>query len=48
MDQSSSVTAADLVNFKSTAELMQIFSEYGEERYSRRIAEAIVRRRALL
>ncbi|NLL64638.1 MAG: 16S rRNA (cytosine(1402)-N(4))-methyltransferase RsmH [Clostridiaceae bacterium] len=45
MDQSSSVTAADLVNFKSTAELMQIFSEYGEERYSRRIAEAIVRRR---
>ncbi|HHX37700.1 MAG TPA: 16S rRNA (cytosine(1402)-N(4))-methyltransferase RsmH [Clostridiaceae bacterium] len=45
MDQSGVLTAADLVNLKSAAELTRIFSEYGEERYSRRIAEAIVRRR---
>jgi 16S rRNA (cytosine1402-N4)-methyltransferase len=39
-------TAADLVNTAEEAELARIFYEYGEERASRRIAHALVRRRA--
>lgn len=39
------VTAADLVNTAEQAELARIFFVYGEERQSRRIAAAIVRRR---
>lgn len=39
-------TAADLVNEEDEAELARIFWIYGEERASRRIAHAIVRRRA--
>ncbi len=46
MDRSSPVTAAEVVNTWSEAELRRIFFEYGEERYSARIAERIVRRRA--
>ncbi len=38
-------TAADLVNTRDEAELAKIFFEYGEERYSRRIARTIVARR---
>ena len=38
-------TAADLVNAGEAAELARIFWIYGEERQSRRIAAAIVRRR---
>jgi len=38
-------TAADLVNTEPPAELARIFWIYGEERQSRRIASAIVRRR---
>lgn len=38
-------TAADLVNGKSAEELTAIFFEYGEEKFSRRIAERIVRER---
>ncbi|MDP3852382.1 16S rRNA (cytosine(1402)-N(4))-methyltransferase RsmH [Phenylobacterium sp.] len=38
-------TAADLVNTAEPAELARIFWVYGEERESRRIARAIVRRR---
>jgi 16S rRNA (cytosine1402-N4)-methyltransferase len=39
-------TAADLVNEAEAAELARIFYVYGEERRSRRVAAAIVRRRA--
>ncbi len=46
MDRSSPVTARDIVNGRSEEELRRIFFEYGEERYSRAIAAAIVRRRA--
>jgi 16S rRNA (cytosine1402-N4)-methyltransferase len=39
-------TAADLVNSETAEELARIFYVYGEERQSRRVAGAIVRRRA--
>ncbi|HZT97940.1 MAG TPA: 16S rRNA (cytosine(1402)-N(4))-methyltransferase RsmH [Chloroflexota bacterium] len=39
-------TAADIVNQAPEEELTRIFFEYGEERYSRRIARQIVGRRA--
>ncbi len=39
-------TAADLVNTAEQAELARIFFVYGEERQSRRVAAALVRRRA--
>lgn len=45
MDRSCGQTAADLVNELSDEELAHIFFHYGEERYSRRIARAIVKRR---
>jgi 16S rRNA (cytosine1402-N4)-methyltransferase len=38
-------TAADLVNHEDEAELARLFWVYGEERASRRIAKALVRRR---
>lgn len=46
MDPSSSLTAADIVNTYSEAELADILHRYGEERFGRRIAAQIVRRRA--
>ncbi len=45
MDQDSGRTAADLLNSLSLQELSRILSRYGEERFSRRIAEAVVRER---
>lgn len=45
MDQRESRTAADLVNRLPEPELTRILFEYGEERYARRIARAIIRRR---
>jgi len=45
MDPSMAVTAADIVNTWPEAELARLFGQYGEERYSRRIARAIVFRR---
>lgn len=45
MDQRESLTAADLVNRLPEQELTRILFEYGEERYARRIARAIIRRR---
>lgn len=45
MDPSQSLTAADVVHGESEAELAQLFQRYGEERYARRIARAIVRER---
>ena len=46
MDPSAELTAADLVNETNECELADIFRRYGEERYARQIARAIVRRRA--
>jgi 16S rRNA (cytosine1402-N4)-methyltransferase len=45
MDPSSETSARELVNEAGERELTQIFREYGEERYARQIARAIVRRR---
>lgn len=42
MDRSSGQTAADLVNHLPEEELANLIYQYGEERYSRRIARAIV------
>jgi len=46
MNQSDGMTAADVVNTTDEAELMRIFFQYGEERYSRRIARKIVEQRS--
>jgi 16S rRNA (cytosine1402-N4)-methyltransferase len=45
MDRTSADTAADLVNTLEERELCRIIREYGEERFARRIAAAIVRSR---
>src|SRR2546421_756898 len=45
MDPSADVSARELVNDLSERELAQVFKNYGEERYARQIARAIVRRR---
>ncbi|WP_066966415.1 16S rRNA (cytosine(1402)-N(4))-methyltransferase RsmH [Microbulbifer sp. Q7] len=46
MDTSRGISAAEWVNTESEAELARVFKEYGEERFARRMAGAIVRRRA--
>jgi 16S rRNA (cytosine1402-N4)-methyltransferase len=46
MDVSATRSAQDVVNEASERELADIFRRYGEERFSRQIARAIVRRRA--
>lgn len=46
MNKDEGVTAADLVNNLTKEELAKIFFEYGEEKFSRRIADAIVRERS--
>ena len=46
MDQTQGVTAADLVNHLPERELADVIFAYGEERYSRRIARAIVQARS--
>ncbi|MGQ0666118.1 MAG: 16S rRNA (cytosine(1402)-N(4))-methyltransferase RsmH [Nitrospiraceae bacterium] len=46
MDQADGMTAAELVNRSREDRLADIIFQYGEERYSRRIARAIVRERA--
>lgn len=45
MDTTEGLTAADVLNDYSEKDLARIFHEYGEERYSRQIASAIVERR---
>jgi 16S rRNA (cytosine1402-N4)-methyltransferase len=47
MDPSADVSARTLVNELPERELAQIFRRYGEERYAKQIARAIVRRRPL-
>jgi 16S rRNA (cytosine1402-N4)-methyltransferase len=46
MDQSGGRTAAEVVNTYPAAELARVLREYGEERFARRIADAVVRERA--
>jgi 16S rRNA (cytosine1402-N4)-methyltransferase len=46
MDPSAPYSARDLVNDGDERDLADIFKRYGEERYARQIARAIVRRRA--
>lgn len=46
MDSSSGSTAADIVNQWSEADLAALIRTYGEERFARQIAAALVRRRA--
>ena len=45
MDPSQPLTAADVVNRYTPVELARVLSRWGEERFARRIAAAIVRRR---
>ncbi|MEN2997039.1 MAG: 16S rRNA (cytosine(1402)-N(4))-methyltransferase [Acetomicrobium sp.] len=45
MDPEAELTAFDIINNYSVIELSDIFYKYGEERYSRQIAKAIVRYR---
>jgi 16S rRNA (cytosine1402-N4)-methyltransferase len=45
MDPSAPVSARELVNDSAERELAEIFRVYGEERYARQIARAIVKRR---
>lgn len=47
MNRDGGISAADVVNGYSEKELKNIFSVYGEERYSGRIASEIVRQRAI-
>lgn len=46
-DPSLLVTAADLVNGLTTKELYELFQKFGEEKFSRRIADVIVRTRRI-
>jgi 16S rRNA (cytosine1402-N4)-methyltransferase len=46
MDRTQALTAAEVLNTYPVARLAQVLREYGEEKYARRIAEAVVRARA--
>jgi 16S rRNA (cytosine1402-N4)-methyltransferase len=46
MDQSSGITAEQVVNTYPPGDLVRVLREYGEERFATRIVEAIVRERA--
>jgi len=46
MDPSAELTARDVVNETPESELAEIFRRYGEERYAKQIARAIVKRRS--
>lgn len=45
MNRAGTLTAADVVNGYPAAELARVLSQYGEERFARRIADAVVRER---
>lgn len=45
MDPTGGITAAEVLNTYPAGELTRILREYGEERFARRIAEAVVRER---
>ncbi len=46
MDGSTGATAADVLNTYPEADLVRVLREYGEEKFARRIAGAVVRERA--
>jgi 16S rRNA (cytosine1402-N4)-methyltransferase len=46
MDPTAGATAADVVNSYSVGELTRVLRDYGEERFARRIAQAIERERS--
>lgn len=46
MNQAASLTAADVLNTYPADRLARVLRDYGEERYARRIADAVVRERA--
>lgn len=46
MDQGSPLTAADVLNTYPAGRLAKVLRDYGEERFARRIADAVVRARA--
>ena len=46
MDRAGDRTAADIVNEYPAADLARVLRDYGEERFARRIADAVVRARA--
>lgn len=46
MDQTLGITAAEVLNTYSAQDIARILREYGEERFARRIADAVVRERA--
>ena len=46
MDQQGPLTAADVLNTYTADRLARVLREYGEERFARRIADAVVRERA--
>jgi 16S rRNA (cytosine1402-N4)-methyltransferase len=46
MDQDSGITAAQILNTYDRADLERILHEYGEERFAKRVASAVVRERA--
>ncbi len=45
MDSSSGLSAADVLNTYSVAELTRVLRDYGEEKFARKIANAVVRER---
>jgi 16S rRNA (cytosine1402-N4)-methyltransferase len=45
MNQTAELTAADVLNTSPADQLARVLREYGEERFARRIAEAVVRER---
>ena len=47
MNQAGELTAAEVLNTYSADRLARVLRDYGEERYARRIADAVVRERAL-
>ncbi|MGH3302226.1 MAG: 16S rRNA (cytosine(1402)-N(4))-methyltransferase RsmH [Streptosporangiaceae bacterium] len=47
MDQTGELTAADVLNTYPADRLARVLRDYGEERYARRIADAVVRERAI-
>jgi 16S rRNA (cytosine1402-N4)-methyltransferase len=46
MDQTAELTAEEIVNHYPAAELARVLRDYGEERFARRIADALVRERS--
>ena len=48
MDTNEELTAKDVVNFYKEEELVKILSNYGEERYSKRVARGIISARPIM